>query len=235
MCGRFAIATSQQVLAITFDATPIPDALAPSPSWNIAPSHWAPILTATPPVGVDGPAPAHLRPMQWGLLPSWSDDVRGPHGRRPINARAETVGEKRMFSGLLASRRCLVPASGWYEWLSTPVGKVPQWLHPLDEEPLTFAGLWTSWAGTEGSAVESFTILTCDAAPHLAEVHNRMPVLIAPEDRSRWLGGDSVTDLLQTARVHAQAADIDHHPVSNRVNSTNADDARLIEPIQTLF
>lgn len=237
MCGRFALATGQQRLAIEFDAEPIPDALAPAPTWNAAPTNWMPVILERAPEGASSKAaPRHMRPMQWGLLPHWSKDAKGPHGHRPINARSETVAEKRMFSRLVHTRRCIIPADGWYEWRASPRGKVPHWHHPLDERPLGLAGLWSSWAGTDGSVIESFTILTTESAPHLAPIHARMPVLIAPESRARWLDAraDSTAVLAELATVesvHAVAASIEFFPVAPDVNRVDRDGPDLIRPI----
>jgi putative SOS response-associated peptidase YedK len=236
MCGRFALHSGQERLELVFDAQPLPDELAPEASWNVVPSRWVPVVVSTPPAGVEGPAPRHMRLMQWGLLPHWAKEAKG--GRRPINARSETAHEKPMFRSNLARRRCLIPADGWFEWQETGGTKQPHFIHPLDERPLGLAGIWGTWSSTDGDALESFTILTTSAAEHLAGLHERMPVIIPPEDWQAWLDPETaaadVNSLLSAELVHAAATVIDHHPVGTEVNRPQNDHAGLIEPLPTL-
>jgi len=235
MCGRFALHSGQETLALHFDAEPLPDSLAPDPSYNIPPTRWQPVVVAAPPAGIQGDAPRHMRLMQWGILPSWAK--QGGKNHRPFNARSETAHEKPSFRSSLSRRRCLVPADGWFEWTKEDDGKQPHWIHSLDERPLALAGLWSSWSSTDGDAIESFTILTCEAAEHLSGLHHRMPVLIAPEDWTSWLdpnmGTKLARKLVATSKVHPVALNIDHFPVARTVNSVANDGHHLIEPLRT--
>jgi putative SOS response-associated peptidase YedK len=236
MCGRFALHSGQERLALHFDAEPLPDTLTPEPSYNIPPTRWQPVVVAAPPAGVQGDAPRHFRLMQWGLLPSWAK--QNDTSRRPFNARSETAHEKPSFRSSFTRRRCLVPADGWFEWTKEDGGKQPHWIHPLDGRPLALAGLWSSWSSTTGDAIESFTILTCEAADHLAGLHHRMPVLMAPEDWEAWLdphvGGEVARELVSTDKVHSVALGIDHFSVARKVNSVANDGPNLIEPLANL-
>jgi putative SOS response-associated peptidase YedK len=236
MCGRFALHSGQETLALHFDSERLPDAITPEPSYNIPPTRWQPVVVAAPPAGIQGDAPRHMRPMQWGLLPSWAKQMSGGH--RPFNARSETAHEKPTFRSSFTRRRCIVPADGWFEWTKTVGGKQPHWIHPLDERPLALAGLWSSWSSTTGDAIESFTILTCEAAEHLSSLHHRMPVLIAPEDWAAWLdpsvGSEVAMELVSTDKVHPCALNIDHFAVAKSVNSVANDGPNLITPLPTL-
>ena len=128
---------------------------------------------------------AHLR---WGLVPSWAKD--GKMGTRLINARAETVHTEPSFDGAFRSRRCLVPASGWFEWQRTGHGKQPYYLTLADGLPLSFAALWERWT-RDSESVESFTIITTTAAPQLTDIHDRQPAIIDPDRFDDWLGPTS--------------------------------------------
>jgi len=178
MCGRFTLYASPEQLAALFD---LPEAPILAPRFNIAP---------TQPVGIVRIDPRTRQRAWaltiWGLIPSWSKDPS--IGARMINARAETVPEKPSFRAAFKRRRCLVPASGFYEW--KPVGKVkqPYYIGPQDGGIFALAGLWETWVGPDGGEVDSCTILTTDPNDLMATIHNRMPVILAPEDWSEWLG-----------------------------------------------
>ena len=144
------------------------------------------------------------RPMRWGLVPSWAKDIG--IGNQAINARIETAAEKPVFRGAWKSRRCLVPASGFYEWREAPIpgkarpAKMPFYITRPDGLPLTFAGLWERWK----DGMLSFTILTQDACQGIAQLHDRMPVMLASDGFEAWLGGaDPVCDV----RIARSAAD----------------------------
>lgn len=225
--------TDQQTLAAYFDAQPLPDMLAPKPRYNVAPSTWNPVILAAPPAGVGGEAPRHTRLMQWGLIPSWA---KSNSKIRPINARSETAHEKPMFKHLMNKKRCIIPADGWYEWNAGQNGKTPYWHYHMEGEPLAFAGLWSSSSGDEGDAIESFTILTCKAHPEFANVHHRMPALLARENWQAWLddGVDSAVahQLIDLDSVHSVALEIEHFEISKEVNKVANDKPRLISQLR---
>ncbi len=236
MCGRFALGTAADEVAAHLDASPLADVLTPAASWNIAPTDWVPIIVGAESGQAGVGESRHVRLMRWGFLPHWA---KGLDARpQPINARSEGIREKRMFSTALRRHRCLVPALGWYEWLSTPAGKSPFWFHSLDDAPLTFAGVHSLWTAAEGAFVESFAIITAAAADNLSSVHDRMPALIAPNDRGGWLDGDTskseVDEILEPERIHDCAVMIDSFAVSKRVNDARNDGADLIVPLDTL-
>ena len=175
MCGRYASARSVDDIASAFGLTDDDVDAPPAADWNIAP---------TKPVGVvlvRGERRV-LTTARWGLVPSWASDPS--IGSRLINARLETISEKPAFRDALASRRCLVPADGWYEWASRPDGsRQPYYLAPGDDAILAFAGLWELWYDAEGRPLVSTTIVTGPAPEDLRVVHDRAPVVL---DAGRW-------------------------------------------------
>jgi putative SOS response-associated peptidase YedK len=214
MCGRYTIALPAVDIALLLDLiTPDFDF---EPRYNVAPTQRLPVLSNA--------APDRLALYRWGLIPSWAKDPS--IGNKLLNARAETLAEKPAFRQALAQRRCLVPATGFYEWKAGPLGKVPHHIHMISGELLTFAGLWESWKDAEGREIRSFTIITTTPNELMAPIHDRMPVIIAPEDRQRWLNGPDVADLLRPFPDGALQAD----PVSPAVNSPRNEGPSLLDP-----
>ncbi len=220
MCGRYTLAADPQAIADQFEVEP-PARFAPR--YNIAPTQ--PVLIVQ---HADDRRVAHL--VRWGLIPSWAKDAK--IGNRLINARAETVAEKPAFRAALRRRRCLVPASGYYEWAAGPHGKQPWYVHAADGNCLALAGIWEHWEH-DGAVIESCAIITCAANARLAAVHDRMPVVIAPSDYARWLApehaGPAPLELLRPAADDAFAL----YQVSTRVNSPRHDAPDCIEPLPT--
>ncbi|HVK78409.1 MAG TPA: SOS response-associated peptidase [Kofleriaceae bacterium] len=199
MCGRYkttrqdqlvaemelARADDAEVAAVVATAPALPAGLTSwwAPRWNVAPTQPAPIVVmrARPTVTL----------MRWGLVPHWADDLA--IGHRMINARAESLAGKPAFRDALRKRRCLIVADGFYEWRAAAARKAPRqpFLLGPDAGPVTFAGLWDRWRSPAGW-IESFTIVTTAAAPLVAPLHDRMPLVIAPADRARWLAADEV-------------------------------------------
>jgi putative SOS response-associated peptidase YedK len=180
--------------------------------WNIAPTAEVPVVRAGPPGG--GPRADALR---WGLIPSWSKDAS--FGARAINARSETVAEKPAFRSAFKRRRCLVPASGFYEW-SGPKGARTAHLFALrDGQPFTFAGIWETWQPQQGDALETFSILTCAPNDLVSKVHDRMPVILPAAQRDAWLDPqvDDTSRLLEML-VPFEAELMETFPVGTYVN-----------------
>jgi putative SOS response-associated peptidase YedK len=168
-----------------------------------------------------------LLPLWWGLVPYWVEDPK--KGVRPINARSETVATAPMFRKLIASRRCVIPVDGFYEWQVTASGKQPHYVRMADGEPMLLAGLWDRWQHGDAPAIESFTILTTDANEAIAELHDRMPVIIDKADLGRWLdratNAEAARKLLRPAPIEA----IDAYRVSRAVSSAKNEGPALIE------
>src|SRR5215475_2056179 len=149
-----------------------------------------------------------------------------------INARAETLAEKPAFRGLLKSQRCLVPASGFYEWRAEGRTKIPYYIHPEPTSLVTFAGLYDYWTNPQGEEVTSFTIITTKAAGVVAQLHHRMPVILDRAREETWLA-TNVTDRRHILDIlgHVHHMDLDAYPVSRRVNAARDDDPTLIERV----
>jgi putative SOS response-associated peptidase YedK len=194
--------------------------------YNIAPSQVMPVIVQREKI--------EMVMMQWGLIPNW---IKNPErSTHPINAKAETLAEKPMFCDLLKDRRCLVPASGFYEWKREGKRKIPCYIH-LKKSPLfAIAGLYDVWFDAGNKAYMTYTIITTDANELVSPLHDRMPAILRREDEDRWLAGDTPTpDEMKRILRSYPADEMDAYPVSSRVNSPDADDERLIRPLETLF
>jgi putative SOS response-associated peptidase YedK len=174
MCGRFLLMTSGRNIVEEFGLADFPELF---PKYNIAPTQ--PVLAVR-----EGGAGREAAFLRWGLVPSWAKDAKAS----PINARSETAADKPMFRAALRKRRCLIPASGFYEWLALAgqKRKQPYCFRPKDEKPWGFAGLWERWAGPAGP-VESCCILTTEANDLVRPVHDRMPVILPAQHWPAWL------------------------------------------------
>jgi putative SOS response-associated peptidase YedK len=230
MCGRYALTTSAEILAQLFRAAINFES---QYRYNIAPTQVAPVARAM----AESDQQREVVGMQWGLIPSWAKDRT--IGSRMINARSETAAEKPAYRSAFNKRRCLVPASGFYEWKKLGESKrkggrakkQPFYIYRTDEQPLVMAGLWESWNDPEsGEPLETFAILTTDANEQLRDLHDRMPVVLEPQQFDEWLSPeqDDVNALQSLLRSAADGV-LAMHPVSTRVNSPRNDEPSLIE------
>jgi putative SOS response-associated peptidase YedK len=225
MCGRYTrdvgwatVHAFSQPLTI---AAPAED---PAPAYNIAPTQRAWVLLAG---GDDDPAQAVSRELRWGLVPFWARDAK--IGYSTINARVETAATKPAFREAWKRRRCLVPASGYYEW---PVlaGQKQAWHIRAAHAPmLMFAGLWERWTPPEGDAMESFSIVTQAAAGEVAQLHDRMPLILPPALLHDWLHGDAAAAVAIAAS--APVPDLAFHRVAAAVGNVRNQGPGLIEPL----
>lgn len=240
MCGRYAASRDPSVLVEEF-AVEVPPEQALPPRYNIAPTNAVYIVRDGKP-DEQGHHPRRLDVARWGLVPSWAKDPSV--GNRMINARAETVGEKPSYRRALASRRCLLPADGFYEWQARTTAegksaKQPYFLHPADGTGLAMAGLYEWWRDpavedeeAPGAWLLSTTILTTSARDEVGRIHERMPVAVQPSLREAWLdtatpGADVLADLLR----EPVGGYWDIYPVSTAVNSVRNDGPGLVEPL----
>jgi putative SOS response-associated peptidase YedK len=220
MCGRFTNRlTWREIVALYRLSVPLaPERNLPA-RYNICPTELIDVV-------VERGGKRDLVPMRWSLIPSWWKKT-AKEIPATFNARAETVAVKPMFRDAFKRSRCLIPASGYYEWLPTPTGKQPYYYTARDGSPLTFAGLWDEWKDTAtGAPLKSCTMIITNANALAAKVHDRMPVVLQPQDFDRWLAGTTGTELLKPApNDYLQV-----WPVSRRVNSSRApgDDPALI-------
>lgn len=241
MCGRFTLHHSTEDIAERFLVEQTMLDLVPR--YNIAPSQPVPLIVQRNSRTLDA--------FKWGLVPSWAKDP--DIGNRMINARAESVAEKPAFRSALRYRRCLVPASGYYEWKRQGDGKVPHFIHRTDGQPFAMAGLWEEWTTSaqdvstsaqdvstsaqdvtapEQAVLRTCAIITTEPNPFAATIHTRMPAILAPEAEDKWLtpGVQNLDDLL--AHLQPYNGDLAAHPVSTRVNRPNVDDPTCIAPVQ---
>jgi len=223
MCGRFTLHTSAAELAEIFGLFREPEL---TPRYNIAPSQDVAAVRFDP-----DRTPRELVMLQWGLIPSWSKDTK--IGYRTINARADTVATKPAFRAAFKRRRCLILADGFYEWQKlSEKHKQPYYITMQDQRPFAFAGLWEHWDGNGGSLIESCTIITTDANDKMAELHDRMPVILAADDYDLWLD-PKVEDkeTLQPLLKPCPDAWLAFQPVSTRVNNPRNDAPECIHPV----
>lgn len=179
MCSRYFLDADGNIIAYTF-RVPVDDRI--RKRFNIAPTQEAPVVRTAK----DGGREVAL--LRWGLVPFWAKDLAV--GNRMINARAEGVETKPAFRAAIQQRRCLVPATGFYEWRGEAGRKQPYAVTLPDRPMFAFAGLWERWKPTEGEPVETFTIVTTDANETVAQIHDRMPVILAPEAEDKWLSAE---------------------------------------------
>ena len=203
MCGRYALHSSPEVVALAFGLADVP---AFAPRYNIAPA--AQVLVVR-----QGGAAF----VKWGLVPRWAKDPS--IGAKMNNARAETVAEKPSFREAYRRRRCLIPANGFYEWKLEAGRKQPYYIHPSSGALFAFAGIWEPW-----QELQTCAVITTQANATMATVHERMPVIVPPAEYSAWLAGGDIP-----LRACPDAA-IDLHRVSRAVNNARNEDPRLIEP-----
>ena len=218
MCGRYSLVPTESIAA-RFDIQQ--QQLTLVPRYNVAPSQSMPVVVRN--------SPNRLVEMQWGLIPSWSKEPRAQFST--INARAETITKSPVFRGPFKSRRCLVPASGFFEWQRTERGKQPFCIRIKDGDLFAFAGLYDIWHDAEGNELYSYTVITTTPNDLVASIHNRMPVILRQEDEDVWLDKESEPAQL-LALLKAYPADkMEAYPVSRAVNSPANDGAELMRSV----
>jgi putative SOS response-associated peptidase YedK len=233
MCGRFVSATPPDQLAKYFGAEPPPTEHLLEPNHNVAPTQG--IYAVFERDGI-----RRMDTFHWGLVPFWAQDPG--IGNKMINARAETLAEKNSYKRPFARRRCIIPADGFYEWqkLEGQKKKQPMYISRADGEPLALAGLWEIWKDKnqtdeddEPLELYSCTIITGPPNEKVAEIHDRMPVMLPPDRWAEWLDRDN-DDVAALGRlfVPAPAELITIHPVSTEVNNARNKGAHLIEEIR---
>jgi putative SOS response-associated peptidase YedK len=197
------------------------------PRFNIAPTQQIGVIRQ-----ID-PAQREFAWMRWGLVPHWAKDLS--IGSKMINARSETAASTPAFRDSFRRRRCLIVADGFYEWKKIGRNKQPYLIHRSDDRPFAFAGLWDRW-GQDADRLESCTILTTTANEILAELHDRMPVILGPADYERWLDASAEASALQPLLDACPAEDLVVEAVSPRVNNVANDDPSVLEgPPPLLF
>ena len=222
MCGRFTQTASPEVVAQQFALVDPPLF---TPRYNIAPSQ---------PIAAIRIAPDTIRRelvmLRWGLIPSWAKDPK--MGHQCINAKAETVAVKPSFRSAFKKRRCLVIATGFYEWQIQGRAKQPMWIGLRSHQPFTFAGLWEHWTPPEGEPLETCTIITTMPNDLMAPIHNRMPVILSPASYDQWLDPTfQQTESLKALLRPYPSEELTAYPVSTLVNNPRHDVPQCLEPV----
>lgn len=216
MCGRYTYIPTAPAAKAYLKAT----GNELSPNYNVAPGQMMPVETAQ---GVEV--------MKWGLVPSWAKQFKASF--TSINARAETVAEKPLYKTPFEQHRCLVPASGFYEWQQLPTFKQPFYFMLPDRENFNFAGLFDVWYDAERIAHKSYTILTTTANKTLSEVHDRMPVILDPEEEQHWLDAGTAPEELQLLMDPYNDAKMASHAVDRSVGNIKNNMATLLLPLNS--
>jgi len=227
MCGRYTL-TRQDGLVEDLEAALDPAAPA-NPWWkaryNISPTQDAPVVTLR-----DGARTLEM--MRWGLVPFWAEP--GKKLQLMINARVESLMAKQFFRDALERKRCLVPANGFFEWVRGGYGGKqaprPFYFHPPGPRLIAFAGLWARHRDPRGDELHSFTIITTRANPLVKPIHDRMPIVLPPEDHAAWLSPDLDADAARALLGHPAGDHWRSDPVSTWVNKADHDDPRCIAP-----
>jgi putative SOS response-associated peptidase YedK len=219
MCARYTETKPADQLLQSFQVKSIDPFL---PGYNIAPTREAPVITAD--------EPDRIQAFHFGLVPFWAEDTR--IGSKLLNARSETLLELRTFKPLMTHhKRCLVLADGFYEWKAETTGKQPYRFTLTDEQPFAFAGLWSQWKNPETKRLyNSFTIITGKPNQQVGSLHDRMPIMLHPEDQQLWLSNDvPLNELMQLCKPFPDE-EMQMYPVSKDVNKVTNDHAGLILP-----
>jgi len=205
MCGRFSLTANEAELNLRFE---LEGGDAPYvPRYNGAPTQMLAVIT--------GENPHKLSYYRWGLIPPWAKDIS--IGNKMINSRAETITEKPSFRIPLYNKRCLVPADGFYEW-QQDIGKQPYRIFVKSNPVFAMAGLWERWKSPEGEIINSFSIITTEANSFMTPIHNRMPVILKPEDEKTWLSSKNPVEILSLLKQYP-SEEMEAYPVPKLVNS----------------
>jgi putative SOS response-associated peptidase YedK len=227
MCGRFTLYCSWSELVEIYGLTGTPQNI--EPRYNIAPTQPVLAVRFNPKTGE-----RTLDPLRWGLVPHWAKDLK--FGTRCINARGETLSATPAFRDAVKARRCLIPASAFYEWKKTGTAKQPFAIVPTDGPVFAFAGLWENWrdktAGEGTEWIRTCAIVTAEPNELVAPIHDRMPVILPREAWPAWLGETEATSGdLQALLKPYPAGRMRAYPISSRVNSVKIDERSLLAPV----
>ncbi|MCP4308242.1 MAG: SOS response-associated peptidase [bacterium] len=225
MCGRFVQSHDASFYADAFQVETIRADTLPA-SYNVAPTDSVYAVA-------EHEGTRLLGSFRWGLIPWWAKDRK--IAVRNINARSETAAEKPAFRDSFVKRRCLIPADGFYEWQRLPKGKLPHYIYRADQQPLALAGLWSSWKDPEtGDRLRTCTILTGEPNDLVADIHDRMPVVLPKEYWSDWLDrSNDDRGALQKMMTVLPAAAMAEHPVATLVNKVSNNYPECVAPLDT--
>lgn len=224
MCGRYRLSRRKQIIAEHFDASPFDDDDW-TPRYNVAPTQPVPIIRQHP-----KEPRRKLSLVRWGLIPSWAKDASGAAAM--INARSESAATKPAYREALKFRRCLIPADGFYEWVRAGKTKQPYCFEVNNGELFAFAGIWERWKQPGGNWIKTCAILTTTPNAVTAAVHDRMPVILSPDNYDLWLdpGFGDVTAVSEMLKPY-DARLMRCFPVSTRINHAANDDPECCAPV----
>jgi putative SOS response-associated peptidase YedK len=222
MCGRYNILAYPEALLEHFGVEQ-PPGIDLKPRYNVAPSQDVPAIR-------QHDSSRELVLLHWGLIPFWAKDEKLKYST--INAKAETIAQKPAFRDAFKKRRCLIPASGFYEWRQEKGHKQPYNIRLKDEPVFAFAGLWEHWENPEGKVIESCSIIVTEANELIRPIHDRMPVILADADYTTWLDPTESTQSTLTSLLKPYpASEMELYPVSTAVNNPRNDGPDLIQSI----
>ena len=227
MCGRARLSSDVSEIKLRFSIPPSRPTPNIAPSWNVAPTDLLPVVRYD-----QNAHERRLDVMRWGLVPFWAKDIKV--GFANINAKAEGIESKPAFREAFRQRRCLVPVDNFYEWKKTATGKQPYAIALADRKLMALAGLWENWRSPAGERVRSFAVITTTPNESCAELHDRMPVVLAPTAWPIWLGEEPAgPPQLRALLAPYPDEGMICWPVSRRVGNVKNNDPSLIEPIAT--
>ncbi|HMB99332.1 MAG TPA: SOS response-associated peptidase [Balneolaceae bacterium] len=222
MCGRYVLKANVNELSEAYLAEP-EEGLFFEPIYNVAPTTEMPVIFRKGSERI-------IDRFRWGLIPFWAKDQNPKYSM--INARQETITEKKSYSKPFISQRCIVPANGFYEWRKEENGKQPYYITFTDKTFMSFAGIYERWQGEGGKKINSFTIITTDANKTVSNLHDRMPAILHEEEFSFWLDpANNDTKALKEILLPYEDNGIEYYPVSKKVNSPRNQEKELIEPV----
>jgi putative SOS response-associated peptidase YedK len=223
MCGRFTQTFSSSEIESAFNLANVSSL---EPKYNIAPTQQVATILQTD-------RSRTFKMLRWGLIPSWAKEPK--MGAKLINARAETVAEKPSFRSAFQRRRCLILASGFYEWQQLEDRKQPFYIQQKDSQPFAFAGLWSTWQPIDGETMNTCTIITTEANELMQPIHERMPVILESENYDLWLDPTvQKPEFLQTLLKPLETDLLKTYPVSTKVNNPRNDGSECLESIEVV-
>ena len=224
MCGRYALFSKKERIAKDFGIIKEPQ-VDFEPHYNISPGMHVPVVLQSK------EGEKMITNLKWGLIPPWSEDQN--IGYKMINARSETITEKRSFSKPFQRQRCIIPANGFYEWRKMGSDKIPFYIRTNDADLFGFAGIFEKWKSPEGTIIPSFSIITTNANTLLKPLHERMPVILSPQEYDLWLDNRTYDQkMLESMLNQYPMTQMSVYPVGKEVNKADQNNPQLIHPIE---
>jgi putative SOS response-associated peptidase YedK len=226
MCGRYTLHQNPHAIGKRYKVTDVPESI--HENFNVAPGQQMPVVVS------DESGKPKMELMKWGFVPVWAKDPK--IGYKLINARDDTIFDKPMWRSVILKKRCLIPADGFYEWQKTIEGnkthKQPFYIHPKQAPLFSFAGVWELWKDTDGGEHKTYSIITTEANKEMAGIHDRMPVILHPDEETAWLDHGSVDRASIEPLLHPYEDNgLTLYPVSDEVNKPRNNNPHLLEPV----